>query len=44
MKEQYVRGGKMDITWPPDTDISVKFVFELRRTCPNYWRKKVLPA
>ena len=25
---------------PPDTDILVKYVFELRRTCPNYqWKK-----
>ena len=22
---------------PPDTGILVKYVFELRRTCPNYW-------
>ena len=31
---------KMDIS-PPDTDIFVKYVFELRRTCTNYWRKKL---
>ena len=30
----------MDITRPPDTDILVKYVFELRRTWPNYWGKK----
>ena len=36
---------KMDITRPPPlTDILVKYVFVLRRTCPNYWWKKVLPA
>ena len=22
---------------PPGMDILVKYVFELRRTCPNYW-------
>ena len=26
------------------TDILVRYVFELSRTCPNYWWKKVLPA
>ena len=25
-------------------DILVKYVFELKRTCPNDWWKKVLPA
>ena len=37
---------KMDITRPPPPlmDILVKYIFELRRTCPNYWWKKVLPA
>ena len=32
---------KMDITRPPPLiDILVKYVFELRRTCPNYlWKK-----
>jgi len=30
---------KIDITRPPLTDILVKYVFELRRTCPNYgWK------
>ena len=24
----------------PLTDILVKYVFELKRTCPNYWGKK----
>ena len=28
----------------PDMDILVKYVFELRRTCPNYQWKKVSPA
>ena len=32
---------KTDITRPPLTDILVKYFFELRRTCPNYWWKKV---
>ena len=27
---------KMDITRPPLTDILVKYVFVLRRLCPNY--------
>ena len=35
---------KMDITRPPLTDILVKYAFVLRRTCPNYWWEKVLPA
>ena len=37
---------KMDITRPPPplTDILEKYVFEFRRTSPNYWWKKVLPA
>ena len=35
---------KMDITRPLLTDILVKYVLELRRTCPNYWWKTVLPA
>ena len=36
----------MDITSPPPpfTDILVKNVFVLRRTCTNYWWKKVFPA
>ena len=29
---------------PPLMDILVKYVFELKRTCPNYWWKKVLPV
>ena len=29
---------------PPKTDILVKYVFKLRRKCPYYWWKKVLPA
>ena len=32
---------KMDITRPPLMDILVKYVFELRRACPNYWREKI---
>ena len=28
----------------PLTDILVKYVFELRITCPNFWWKKVLPV
>ena len=37
---------KMDITKgpPPLTDILVKYVFELRRTCPIYLWKKGLTA
>ena len=31
-----MRGGK--------TDILVKYFLELRRTCPNHWWSKVLPA
>ena len=32
---------KMDITCPsPLMDILVQYVFEFRRTCPNYWWKK----
>ena len=35
----------MDITRPPLSGyLIVKYGFELRKTCPNYWRKKVLPA
>ena len=29
---------------PPLMDILVKYVFELRRTCPNYWLKTVLTS
>ena len=35
---------KMNITGPPLMDILFKYTFELRRTCPNFWWKKVLPA
>ena len=34
---------KMDITRPPINGY-LFFVFQLRRTCTNYWLKKVLPA
>ena len=35
---QYVGGKKkLHITRPPLADILVKYVFELRKTCPNCW-------
>jgi len=34
---------KWIIQGTPLMDILVKYVFELKRTCPNYWWKKVLP-
>ena len=48
LNKRVIRGKKINkwiLQVPPDTDILVKYVFELRRTCPiNYWRKKVLIA